>query len=70
MKKYDVYEELIEALTGMAHISRPRTKKSEKLSDIDRLQHGICDLMEDAAVAIDDLLRRVSDEGRQVTETA
>lgn len=52
------YEDLIEALVGMAKITRPRlnANDSPEKKRQNTIQHGICDLLEDAAVAIDALM--------------
>lgn len=50
------YETLIESLIGMAKVTRPLASATGRQ---DLIQHGICDIMEDAAVAIDDLLTRM-----------
>lgn len=73
------YEKLIEALVGMAKITRPplnlNLAKDNILKSADekrkeRIQHGICDLLEDAAVAIDDLMKRATNENRTHAEAA
>ena len=69
------YKNLIEALVGMAKISRPRldldeAQKSKDQRRTETIQHGICDLLEDAAVAIDDLLQRIQHEERPHAKAA
>lgn len=77
------YEDLIEALVGMAKITRPsltlnmakdNVLKSAAEKRSESIQHGICDLLEDAAVAIDDLLSKLkgvnNEEGRTHAEAA
>lgn len=66
------YPALIHTLQKMSEISRPedsttddRATKKQK-----RIMHGICDLMEDAAVALNELYQKVNDERRDVVETA
>lgn len=58
------YENLIEALVGMAEITRPvlDTKDDGVTLRQKRIQHGICDMLEDAAVAIDELMKRIGEE--------
>jgi hypothetical protein len=51
------YEDLIETLVGMAKVTRPPLNLPETRDS--KIQHGICDLLEDAAVAVDDLLSRL-----------
>lgn len=57
------YENLIEALVGMAEISRPRSNPNASREE--KIQHGICDLLEDAAVAIDELMKRIPIKNEQ-----
>jgi hypothetical protein len=67
------YEDLIEALVGMAKITRPKidTRDSPDVLRQKNIQHGICDIMEDAAVAIDDLMQKVkANEDRKCAEAA
>jgi hypothetical protein len=71
------YEELVEALVGIAKVTRPSIDLKDD-ADIQRqkgIQHGICDLLEDAAVAIDDLMTKLKDknnegQNRECTEAA
>lgn len=69
------YVELVEALVGMATITRPKldTRDEPNVLKQKNIQHGICDMMEDAAVAIDDLMKRLTGENieeRDCTEAA
>lgn len=59
----EYYKSLVEALTGMAEVTRPLPGEETKQS---KVQHGICDLMEDAAAAIDELIRKL--EGTDESE--
>lgn len=60
------YETLVETLVKMSEITRPTTKPSIDPTQkrFDKIQHGICDLLEDAAVAIDALMQKVTNEER------
>lgn len=64
------YENMIEALVGMAKITRPKIniQDSAAVQRHKNIQHGICDLLEDAAVAIDELLKRIPNEDRTCHE--
>lgn len=73
------YENLIEALVAMSTITRPKpgtglardgVLKSADDKRNETIQHGIADLLEDAAVAIDDLMKKVPNEKRECAEAA
>lgn len=55
------YETLVDLLVDMAKISRPAPTQVDRES---RIQHGICDLLEDAAVAIDDLMNKLKEKAK------
>ena len=64
------HEELVEALLGMSKITRPRGEGNtpeEKRQN--KITNGICDMMEDAAMAIEELLEK-SGEKSEIGERA
>ncbi len=67
------YEGLIDALINMSGLYRPLDdpKDNPYVKKQKRIQHGICDLMEDAAVALDALSKKVKEnENRETLQAA
>lgn len=61
------YEKLVDMLVDMSKITRPPTNQT--LTREQRIQHGICDMLEDAAITIDELIKKVREhEGRKIRE--
>jgi polyhydroxyalkanoate synthesis regulator phasin len=59
----DQYETLVDTLVKIAEISRPGDEGDKRQNNI---MHGICDLLEDAAVAIDDLMKMAKTETKEL----